>query len=220
MISLPRDRMDQLVKRFDMLEAQMAAGPDPEFDGDEPVVARRIVYRVRLGVPNIVGSPIVDLALPAAELYVDVSDTRLRARFVGSHDARQPGGSLRRAQRASGIGRDRPVPVEPPEVRTDRGRLPGDGGTGEAAGVEVGEVAAQHPVVQPLRGDRAPLQPRDELVDVVGVRRARVLARPRLRGREAVRRPLIDGHGPQNLAARTVTIGHAARVRACRVRRA
>ncbi|HHZ10453.1 MAG TPA: peptide chain release factor 1 [Rhizobiales bacterium] len=30
MINLPRDRMDQLVKRFDMLEAQMAAGPDPE----------------------------------------------------------------------------------------------------------------------------------------------------------------------------------------------
>ncbi|MBX3584328.1 MAG: peptide chain release factor 1 [Rhizobiaceae bacterium] len=30
MIALPRDRMDQLVKRFDMLEAQMAAGPDPD----------------------------------------------------------------------------------------------------------------------------------------------------------------------------------------------
>jgi peptide chain release factor 1 len=30
MISLPRDRMNQLVKRFDMLEAQMAAGPDPD----------------------------------------------------------------------------------------------------------------------------------------------------------------------------------------------
>ena len=30
MISLPRDRMDQLVKRFDMLEAQMAAGPMPK----------------------------------------------------------------------------------------------------------------------------------------------------------------------------------------------
>ena len=30
MISLPRDRMDQLVKRFDMIEAQMAAGPDAE----------------------------------------------------------------------------------------------------------------------------------------------------------------------------------------------
>ncbi|MER2533925.1 MAG: peptide chain release factor 1 [Rhizobiaceae bacterium] len=30
MASLPRDRMDQLVKRFDMIEARMAAGPDPE----------------------------------------------------------------------------------------------------------------------------------------------------------------------------------------------
>ena len=30
MISLPRERMDQLVKQFDMLEAQMAAGPEPE----------------------------------------------------------------------------------------------------------------------------------------------------------------------------------------------
>jgi peptide chain release factor 1 len=30
MISLPRDRMDQVVKRFDMLEALMAAGPDPD----------------------------------------------------------------------------------------------------------------------------------------------------------------------------------------------
>jgi peptide chain release factor 1 len=30
MISLPRDRMDQLVKRFDMLEARMAAGPDAD----------------------------------------------------------------------------------------------------------------------------------------------------------------------------------------------
>ncbi len=30
MIALPTDRMDQLVKRFDMLEAQMAAGPEPE----------------------------------------------------------------------------------------------------------------------------------------------------------------------------------------------
>src|SRR3954469_5405003 len=30
MISLPSERMDQLVKRFDMIEAQMAAGPAPE----------------------------------------------------------------------------------------------------------------------------------------------------------------------------------------------
>ncbi|MBN9072172.1 MAG: peptide chain release factor 1 [Rhizobiales bacterium] len=30
MIALPRDRMDQVVKRFDMLEAQMAAGVEPD----------------------------------------------------------------------------------------------------------------------------------------------------------------------------------------------
>ncbi|MBA3448297.1 MAG: PCRF domain-containing protein, partial [Pseudaminobacter sp.] len=30
MTSLPRDRMDQVVKRFDMLEAQMSAGPDAD----------------------------------------------------------------------------------------------------------------------------------------------------------------------------------------------
>jgi peptide chain release factor 1 len=30
MINLPRERMDQLVRRFDLLEAQMAAGPGPE----------------------------------------------------------------------------------------------------------------------------------------------------------------------------------------------
>ncbi len=30
MIQLPRDRMDQVLKRFEMLEAQMAAGPDPD----------------------------------------------------------------------------------------------------------------------------------------------------------------------------------------------
>lgn len=30
MINLPRDRMDQVVKRFDMLEAQMSAGPSAE----------------------------------------------------------------------------------------------------------------------------------------------------------------------------------------------
>ncbi|WP_442582045.1 peptide chain release factor 1 [Mesorhizobium sp. ASY16-5R] len=30
MISLPNDRMDQVVKRFEMLEAQMSAGPEPD----------------------------------------------------------------------------------------------------------------------------------------------------------------------------------------------
>lgn len=61
-----------------------AAGPDGEHASSEPIEARRIVYRVRLGVPGLLGSPLVDLALPAAELFVDVSADRLRARFVGT----------------------------------------------------------------------------------------------------------------------------------------
>ncbi len=30
MVTLPRDRMEQMLKRFEMIEAKMAAGPDPE----------------------------------------------------------------------------------------------------------------------------------------------------------------------------------------------
>ena len=30
MIELPRDRMDQVLKRFELVEVRMAAGPDPE----------------------------------------------------------------------------------------------------------------------------------------------------------------------------------------------
>ena len=62
---------------------ERAAAPDTAFASEETVAARRVVYRVRIGVPGILGEPIVDLAVPAAELYVDVSVDRLRARFVG-----------------------------------------------------------------------------------------------------------------------------------------
>jgi peptide chain release factor 1 len=50
MISLPRDRMDQLVKRFDMLEAQMAAGHDPDAYvkmASEYADLKDMVFRVR-----------------------------------------------------------------------------------------------------------------------------------------------------------------------------
>lgn len=62
---------------------ERAPAPDTAFATDEPVAARRVVYRVRIGVPGILGEPFVDIAMPAAELYVDVSVDRLRARFVG-----------------------------------------------------------------------------------------------------------------------------------------
>lgn len=63
---------------------ERAPAPDTSFAGSGTVAARRVVYRVRIGIPGILGVPIVDLAVPAAELYVDVSVDRLRARFVGS----------------------------------------------------------------------------------------------------------------------------------------
>ncbi|GAB4211319.1 MAG: hypothetical protein OHK0013_32930 [Sandaracinaceae bacterium] len=59
-----------------------AAATDHAYDSDEPVPARRYVYRVRLAIPSALGDA-ADLATPAAELFVDVSSERARARFVG-----------------------------------------------------------------------------------------------------------------------------------------
>lgn len=68
--------------------------PDPEWANDLPVDARRFVYRVRLSLPSTLGST-DDVALPAAELYLDVAHDRLRARFVGPGWAVQEGSEVR-----------------------------------------------------------------------------------------------------------------------------
>ena len=62
---------------------ERAPATDTEFDSDEPIEVRRYVYRVQLNVPETLGVDRSDIAIPAAELYVDVSLDRLRARFVG-----------------------------------------------------------------------------------------------------------------------------------------
>lgn len=59
-----------------------AAAIDHAYDSDEPVTTRRYVYRVRLAIPAALGNG-ADLATPAAELFLDVSSERVRARFVG-----------------------------------------------------------------------------------------------------------------------------------------
>lgn len=59
-----------------------AAARDLAYDSDEPVAIRRYVYRVRLAIPSALGDS-SDLATPGAELYVDASAERVRARFVG-----------------------------------------------------------------------------------------------------------------------------------------
>lgn len=60
-----------------------ASHGDGEFGGQQPVVARRYVYRVRMVVPAALGDGSERIVLPAAELYVDASHERLRARFAG-----------------------------------------------------------------------------------------------------------------------------------------
>lgn len=71
-----------------------AAGPDTLYASDEPVVARRYVYRVRLSIPSILGEA-ADLTTAAAELYLDVSAERVRARFVGNGWPIEPGAEVR-----------------------------------------------------------------------------------------------------------------------------
>lgn len=59
-----------------------AAARDNAYDSDEPLTVRRYVYRVRLAIPSALGDA-SDLATPGAELYIDTSAERVRARFVG-----------------------------------------------------------------------------------------------------------------------------------------
>ncbi|MBN8615195.1 MAG: hypothetical protein J0L92_31655, partial [Deltaproteobacteria bacterium] len=60
----------------------LAAARDLAYDNDEPIAVRRYVYRVRLAIPSALGDG-SDLATPGAELYIDTSVERARARFVG-----------------------------------------------------------------------------------------------------------------------------------------
>ncbi len=54
---------------------------DRDYAQAVPVLARRLVYRVVLGVPKSLGTGHDDIARQAAELAIDVSADRLRARF-------------------------------------------------------------------------------------------------------------------------------------------
>jgi len=60
-----------------------AALEDALESGTEPVVVRRLVYRVSFLVPPVFRDRRANLGALAGELHVDVSATRLRARFLG-----------------------------------------------------------------------------------------------------------------------------------------
>ncbi|MCA9605338.1 MAG: hypothetical protein KC619_07075 [Myxococcales bacterium] len=78
-----------------------ASHGDLEHATDEPVHARRYVYRVRMIVPGGLGNGRVRVTVPAAELHIDVSHERLRAHFVGTGWPIAPGSEVR-------LRRDRP----------------------------------------------------------------------------------------------------------------
>lgn len=62
----------------------LPAHPDLESAGRAPVRVRRYVYRVRMVVPAGLGDGSDRIARPSAELFLDVSHDRLRARFSGA----------------------------------------------------------------------------------------------------------------------------------------
>lgn len=78
-----------------------ASHGDVDYASDEPIAARRYVYRVRMVVPAGLGDGRVRITVPAAELHLDVSHERLRARFVGTGWPIAPGSEVR-------LRRDRP----------------------------------------------------------------------------------------------------------------
>ena len=82
---------------------ERAQAPDDEYASDDAVEARRYVYRVRLLVPETLGEERSDLAIPAAELFVDVSHERLRARFVGPGWPVEAGSEVRLRDDSAGV---------------------------------------------------------------------------------------------------------------------
>jgi len=60
-----------------------AVMPDDGEDTDEPVLAGRLVYRVNFSLPASFRDHRAAVEAPAGELHVDLSRSRLRARFVG-----------------------------------------------------------------------------------------------------------------------------------------
>jgi len=71
-----------------------AAARDLAYDSDAPLAVRRYVYRVRLAIPSALGDA-EDLITPGAELYVDTSEERARARFVGQSWPLEAGAEVR-----------------------------------------------------------------------------------------------------------------------------
>ncbi len=98
-----------------------ASHGDDDYANEQLVNARRYVYRVRMIVPSGLGTGRIPVAVPAAELHVDISHERVRARFIGTGWPVTPNSEVR-------LRRDRPGvylfdgeggrPLEPGQLAT------------------------------------------------------------------------------------------------------
>lgn len=79
-IARAHDRGSSRLPRYRVVPA---FARDDTFAARERVPARRLVYRVALRVPPMLGERRHTFGRPSAELVIDVSETRLRARFEG-----------------------------------------------------------------------------------------------------------------------------------------
>jgi len=80
-----------------------AAHDDDGHAGTEPVKAQRLVYRVTLRVPGVLGDAPSTIRDPSAELHVDVSDDRLHARFAGAGWPVEAGSEVRLREDFPGV---------------------------------------------------------------------------------------------------------------------
>ncbi|MCA9532275.1 MAG: hypothetical protein KC593_01300 [Myxococcales bacterium] len=75
--------------------ARIAPRPDDEYITREPIPARRLVYRMRLLIHSTFGDPPPGTPPAGAELNLDMTADRLRARFLGETWPIQPGAEVR-----------------------------------------------------------------------------------------------------------------------------
>lgn len=74
---------------------QPAPAPDRAYESNEPVAVRRVVYRFAIDLPAVLREPHPPLLPSRGELQIDVTDDRLRARFLGSTWPVDEGSELR-----------------------------------------------------------------------------------------------------------------------------
>jgi hypothetical protein len=85
------------------MKVEPATLPDTAYASRELVSIKRLVFRVSLFLPSLQHGQRLLIAPPAGELHVDVSDQRLRARFIGPGWPVDEGSEIRLRADAPGV---------------------------------------------------------------------------------------------------------------------